>query len=256
MSHRPPPPPQDPPPPHHGVDPVEGDETRDTHAARHDAGDSHRIDEQPTVVVPVDHDERRTSSTVEEPLPAPVSAADHDEAQEIRREEFGGFNPGADFFGWLVALALTVLIASIAGAVAAAVGRSLNVDRTDAERQAETFGLATAIALLVILAIAYFAGGYVAGRMSRFDGGRQGIGVWLIGLVVTLIAVGLGAVFDDQYNILERADLPSIPIPDDALTAGGLITLAAVLVATLAAAFLGGKAGQRYHTKVDRAGIY
>ena len=226
-------------------------------------GDGVRDDQERTTALPAtdsdrdgipDRDERRTSDpgTV---AAAPVAVSDHRHAQEIRREEFGGFNVGADFFGWLVAVALTVLFTSIVGAVAAAVGQSLNVDRTDAQRDANSFGLATAIALLVILMLAYYAGGYVAGRMSRFDGGRQGVGVWLIGLLITLIAVGLGVLFGNQYNILDRVDLPSIPIPDNTLTSGGLITLAAVLVGTLLAAFAGGKVGQRYHTKIDRVGL-
>ncbi len=175
-----------------------------------------------------------------------------DATNALRREEFGGFNPGADFFGWLVAVALSVLVGSIVGAIAAAVGSSLHVDQTDAERNAGTFGIATAIALLVILMLAYFAGGYVAGRMSRFDGGRQGFGVWLIGLLVTAVAVGVGIAFGAQYNVFQRVDLPSIPIPTDTATWGGIITLAAILVGTLVAAFVGGKVGQRYHTKVDR----
>jgi len=179
----------------------------------------------------------------------------HREAEVRRREEFGGFNIGADFFGWLIAVALTILIASIAGAVAAAVGESLDVNRTDAEQQAGTFGLVTAIALLVILMIAYYAGGYVAGRMSRYDGGRQGMGVWLIGLLVTLVAVGVGYITSEEYNIFDRVDLPTIPIPSDTLSGGGLITLAAVLIGTFLAALAGGKMGQRYHRKIDRVGL-
>ena len=182
--------------------------------------------------------------------------ADSDrEVEAARREKFGGFNLGADFFGWLVAIALTVLLASIAGAVAAAIGSNLNVSQTEAERQAGTIGLASAIGLLVILMIAYYAGGYVAGRMSRYDGGRQGLGVWLIGLVVTLLAVGIGAISSAQYNIFDRVNLPSMPIPRGALTTGGSITAAAVLIGTLLAALAGGKVGQRYHRKVDRTGL-
>ncbi|MEP6665124.1 MAG: hypothetical protein ABJA81_01635 [Nocardioidaceae bacterium] len=179
----------------------------------------------------------------------------HEEAEAVRHDKFGGYNIGADFFGWLVAIALAVLLASIVGAIAAAVGSSLEVDQTDAERSAGTIGLATAIALLVILMIGYYAGGYVAGRMSRYDGGRQGVGVWIIGFVVTLIAIGLGALFGTQYNIMDRVDLPSIPIPRDTLTTGGVIAAVAVLVGTLLAALAGGKVGQRYHRKVDRTGL-
>jgi hypothetical protein len=177
---------------------------------------------------------------------------DPEATEARRREEFGGFNLGADFFGWLVAVAMAVLLAGIVGAIAAAVGSSLHVTQTDAQRQAGTFGLATAIALLVVLMVAYYAGGYVAGRMSRYDGGRQGFGVWLIGLVVTIVVVAVGIVFGSQYDIFRRINLPSVPIPSDTATWGGIITLAAILLGTLLAAFVGGKVGRRYHSKVDR----
>ena len=38
-------------------------------------------------------------------------------------------------------------------------------------------------------------------------------------------------------------------------TTGGIIALAAVLVGSLLAAVIGGKTGERYHKKVDRAGL-
>ena len=57
-----------------------------------------------------------------------------------------------------------------------------------------------------------------------------------------------------EYNVLERLDLPRIPIEEGDLTTGGAIALAAVLVGTLFASMLGGRAGQRYHRRVDAAG--
>jgi amino acid transporter len=168
------------------------------------------------------------------------------------RERFGGINWGAAFFGWLVAIAMTILLVSIAGAVLTAVGSSQNITQNDAERQAGTIGIAAGIVLLVVLAIAYYTGGYVAGRMSRFDGGKQGLATWIIGLVVTLIAIGLGAIFGNEYNLLDRVDLPRLPLSTEEMSTGGLITAAAVLVLSLLAAMLGGKVGHRYHDKVDR----
>jgi hypothetical protein len=173
--------------------------------------------------------------------------------RETAYERYGGFTFAAAFYGWLVAVALTVLLAGVVGAIATASGATLNVTQSQAEREAGTIGVASAIALLMILLIAYFAGGYVAGRMSRFDGGRQGLGVWLLGLLVTIVVAVLGAIFGSQYDIFQRVSLPSIPIPTNALTIGGVVTLVAVVLGTLLAAILGGKAGQRYHTKIDRA---
>jgi hypothetical protein len=172
---------------------------------------------------------------------------------EMARDRYGGFTFAAAFFGWLVAVALTVLLAGVVGAVATAAGASLSITQSQAEREAGTIGLATAVALLLILLVAYFSGGYVAGRMSRFDGGRQGVGVWLLGLLVSILVAVLGAVFGTQYDVFDRVDLPSLPVPTSTLTIGGAVTVVAIVVGTLVAAMLGGKAGQRFHTKIDRA---
>ena len=53
--------------------------------------------------------------------------------------------------------------------------------------------------------------------------------------------------------MLQRLDLPRIPIDEGSLATGGLIALAAIILGTLLAAYLGGKVGERYHKKVDRA---
>lgn len=176
----------------------------------------------------------------------------HEHDDRVARDKFGGANWGACFFGWLVAVALAILLTSIVGALAAAFGSTTEVSQSEAERQAGTIGVAAGIVLLLVLAIGYYAGGYVAGRMSRFDGARQGLGVWLIGLVVTIVAIGLGALFGNQYNLLDRVSLPRIPVATDQLGWGAAITAIAVLVLTLVAAMLGGKVGHRYHDRVDK----
>jgi hypothetical protein len=167
------------------------------------------------------------------------------------RDRFGGLNLGAAFFGWLVAVAISLLLTSIVGAVVAA-GSSTQVTQSQTQRQAGTIGLVSAIVLVVVLMLGYYTGGYVAGRMSRFDGGRQGMGVWLIGLLVTVFAIILGAVFGSAYNILDRVDLPRIPVSTSTLGWGTVITAVAVVLLTLLAAITGGKVGHRYHDRVDR----
>ena len=184
------------------------------------------------------------------------STRDRHAEHEAAHEKFGGMNLGACFFGWLVAIAVTVLLTGIVGAIVAALSSTTSITQSEAEREAGTIGVAAAITLIVVLMLAYYAGGYVAGRMSRFDGTKQGIGVWVIGLLVTIIAIGLGAIFGSQYNILDRVQLPRIPVSTDDLSMGGIITAIAVLVLTLLAAMAGGAIGHRYHNRVDRvAGI-
>jgi hypothetical protein len=103
--------------------------------------------------------------------------------------------------------------------------------------------------------LAYYAGGYVAGRMSRFDGGRQGMATWAIGLIVTVALALAAVVLGDEYNVLEQLHLPALPVGDETLATGGLIALAAIAVGSLLAAIVGGKLGERYHKKVDRVGF-
>jgi hypothetical protein len=174
------------------------------------------------------------------------------QARERQHEEFGGFNWGAAFFGWLVAIGIAVLLTAIVSAAGTAVGLT-EVSGSQAEKSAGTIGLAGGIVLLVILVLSYFAGGYVGGRLSRFDGGRQGLGVWVFGLIVTIALAAAGLVFGSKYNVLEQLNLPRIPVDEGTLATGGLIALAAVVIGTLLAAILGGKTGERYHKKVDRA---
>lgn len=175
------------------------------------------------------------------------------EDTDAAREKFGGVNLGAAIFGWLVAVAVAVILTGVIGAVVAAIGSEIQVSPTEAELEAGSLGLTAAAVLVAVLLVAYYTGGYVAGRMSRFDGGKQGVAVWGIGLLVTLAAVALGVAFGAQYNILDRVNLPRIPVPTDTLTASGLVTAGALLLGTLLMAMLGGTVGTRYHSRVDRA---
>jgi amino acid transporter len=178
-----------------------------------------------------------------------------DTAHARQREEFGGVNWGAAFFGWLVAVGLGSLLVAILAAAGAAVGLTDNVTTTDAKNNAETLGLGGAILLLIVLMIAYYCGGYVAGRMSRFDGSRQGAGAWIFGVFVTLVLAAAAAILGSEYNVLDQLNLPSIPIGEETMTTGAVIAAIAIVIGSLLAAIVGGKAGERYHRKVDRVGF-
>jgi hypothetical protein len=182
---------------------------------------------------------------------AGVAARDRD-ARLRQRDRFGGLNWGAAFFGWLVAVGMGVILTAIVAAAGAAIGLT---NGNTASNNAGTIGIVGGALLIAISFIAYYCGGYVAGRMSRFDGGRQGLGVWALGLIVTLLVAAAGAIFGDQYNVFDSLNLPRIPLNASDITTGGIITLAAIVVATLIGSILGGKLGQRYHRRVDRAAL-
>ena len=178
------------------------------------------------------------------------------DAVTAQRARFGGIKWGAAFFGWLSANGLAVILIALLSAAGVAFGLAQNVDTADeAAQQAETIGIGGGIAVLVVLFLAYLAGGYVAGRMARFDGARQGVAVWVIGLLVVLVLAVAGYLVGNEYNVLQQLNLPRIPIDEGTATTAGIVTLVAILLGTLLGAVLGGKLGERYHRKVDRAGF-
>jgi len=203
-----------------------------------------------------DDSTRRDQTAVLHTEGATVSRGTAREAVAAQRAVFGGIKWGAAFFGWLSANGLAVLLVALLSAAGVALGLAQGVDSADeAAEQVETVGIGGGIAVLVVLFLAYLAGGYVAGRMARFDGARQGMAVWLVGLLVVLVLAAAGAILGAQYNVLQQLNLPRIPIDEGTATTAGIITLVAILLVTLLGALIGGKVGERYHRKVDRAGF-
>ena len=178
------------------------------------------------------------------------------DAVAAQHARFGGIKWGSAFFGWLSANGLAVILIAILSAAGVALGLAKNVNTAHAAaNQASQIGIGGGIAVLVVLFLAYLAGGYVAGRMARFDGARQGLAVWLIGLIVVLVLAAAGAILGAKYNVLQSLNLPRIPIDEGTATTAGIITLVAILLVTLLGAVLGGKLGDRYHRRVDRVGF-
>lgn len=178
------------------------------------------------------------------------------DAVDAQHDRFGGIKWGSAFFGWLTATGLAVLLLAAISAAGVAVGVNQGLPTTDeATANADTAGIIGAIIALVVLFLAYLGGGYVAGRMARFDGVRQGIAVWLVGIIILALIAVLVAVAGSQYDLLGQLNLPTIPVDSSTLTVGGIIALVAALLVTLLAAILGGILGTRFHRKVDRAGF-
>jgi hypothetical protein len=209
----------------------------------------------------LDRDDRTVDREfIDEPeRAAPVMGTDALETMRARqRDRFGGIQWGSDFFGWLCAIGLASLLTAILVGAGVALGVS-TTDATDAAANsdtAQTIGLGGGIALLAVLAIAWFCGGYVAGRMARFDGARQGIGVWVWTILAAVIVAALAAIGGSEYDIFQRLNLPRIAVGDSTLTAGGAIAGAAAIVVTLLSAVIGGKVGERYHKRVDRVATH
>jgi hypothetical protein len=180
--------------------------------------------------------------------------ADRRSVVDREKKRYGGIKWGSAFFGWLTATGAAVILTAVLIAGGAAVG--VNTSIGDAAGQAATIGVGGAIALLVVLLIAYFCGGYVAGRMARFNGVKQGIAVWIWAIVIAVVVAVAGKVLGDKYDVLAKlGGFPRLPFSHGEVTTAAVVALVIAVVATLVGAVLGGLAGMRFHRKVDRAGL-
>ena len=186
-----------------------------------------------------------------------ATAADRREVVGREKAAFGGMKFGSSFFGWLAASGTAVLLTALVSAVGAALGLSRGVDVTNpTEQQVQSVGLIGGIALLAVIFVAYLAGGYVAGRMARFNGIKQGVGVWLWALVIAIVVAVVGLAAGSRYDVLARVNtFPRIPLYEGTLTTAGVIVAVAVVLVSLVGAVLGGLAGMRFHRRVDRVGL-
>ncbi len=192
--------------------------------------------------------------------PVLASATPQHDVLAREKERFGGIKFGSAFFGWLTAVGAVVLLTAVVGAVGAAIGFETGTTVDEAADAVgttpDTVGIVGAIAVAVVLFVAYLAGGYVAGRMARFSGALQGLAVWIWGIVIAIVVAVLTLLAGNRWDVLAAADsLPRIPLTPETATTAGILTAIVAAVISLAGAVLGGMAGMRYHRNVDRVGL-
>lgn len=176
-----------------------------------------------------------------------------DDVHAREKAEFGGFKFGSAFFGWLTAMGTTVLLTALVTAIGANTGTTVD-DAADAALGAG--GIIAIIVIGLVLLVSYYAGGYVAGRMARFSGAKQGIAVWLWALAVAVLVAIVTAIAGAQWDILGNLDsFPRIPVTPETATVTGILTALGAAIVTLVGAILGGLAGMRFHRRVDRVGL-
>jgi hypothetical protein len=177
-----------------------------------------------------------------------------DSGREVARERFGGMHVGAQLVGMLTAVALTVLLAGLVAAAAGSIAFETGIDES-LDATADEVSIGSVIAGIVVLAVAFLIGGWAAGRMSRYDGGRNGLmtAVWFLVLGAVLAALGMWA--GDEYNVAARVEfLPNWFgnwFEGEDVTTGAIVSGVAAIVVILLAGFLGGKLGERFHRRAD-----
>jgi hypothetical protein len=173
------------------------------------------------------------------------------------RERYGGFYWGTDFIGFAVATFFTIIFLGIIGAAAGGVGYQVGAPLPRVghavSATTQTIGIGAAAASLIGLFIAYIIGGYTAGRMARFDGAKNGIGVVLWTIIVAAV-LGVGSMaLGTRFNVATQLHLK---LNSGGWTIAGLLALAVAAVVMVLGAVLGGVMGERYHRKIDRdAGV-
>jgi hypothetical protein len=153
--------------------------------------------------------------------------------------------------GVLVAYGAFAVLAALVGTVAAAIGLNTDLNRNDWA----TLGVGSAIAVAVVLLVAYLFGGYVAGRMARRAGLLNGLAVFLLALLLVAVVGAVVASQADAETI--GSNLRSLGIPTTGTEWGKAGTVAGIgsLAAMLLGALLGGVLGERWHSKLTRRAV-
>jgi hypothetical protein len=174
----------------------------------------------------------RTKHTHDDVTQSPIVAA---------RQRYGGLDLPAALAGMLAGLGLTVLLAGIAAAAG-------TISYSNGASTDELFngGMITGLAVLLV---GFFVGGWVAGRMSRYDGALNGLASAALFLLLMAGMSGVGRWLDASYDFFSDVRLPQWFT--SAETNAALVSMAVGAVLVLLAAALGGRWGTRFHRKAD-----
>src|ERR687890_393231 len=128
--------------------------------------------------------------TTRDATPYPRGYFEATEEREDRlRHMYGGIDWLASFLGLVFAIVLGAVFSAIAGIVLVPFGFPPDLGSGQIGASVIT-GL---VLLGVLIFLTYFFGGYVAGRLARFDGGRNGAMVlfwtFIVALILALVAV-------------------------------------------------------------------
>src|SRR5215213_3037285 len=179
-----------------------------------------------------------------------------EEREDRLRDMYGGVDWLASFLGLIFALVLGAVFSATAGLVLVPFGLPLDLSNGQLGTSAIT-GLAL---LGVLIFLTYFFGGYVAGRLARFDGGRNGamlllwtgVAVLVLALINAVLSSFLPSGVAEGINNLVQNNVLTIVDGLSQLGLVGILILVGALLVALVGGFLGGRLGGRYHAEIDR----
>ena len=169
------------------------------------------------------------------------------------RERYGKADLVASILGMFAALGTLVFLSALFAAGAANVELQTNLLNQDGTlNEVEIVG---AVAAMAVLFVSFLVGGITAGRMSRYDGGMNGMGTALWFLLLVVVFAALGTWVGAEYNAFAVADLPNwaAQVDVEEVTTAAIVMSAVAVVVTLLGGYLGGRIGDSYNRKVDAA---
>lgn len=176
-------------------------------------------------------------------------------SQDLSRvyEKFGNADFLASIVGMFAALGTLVFLGALFSAGAASIDFQMNMLTEEGVLdEASIIGLI--IAAVVVFA-SFLVGGFAAGRMSRYNGGMNGLGTGLWALLLITVFAALGAWVGAEYNAFSTANLPNwvAQIDVDDLTTAAVIGSVVLIASMLLGGYTGGRLGELYHHRVDAA---
>jgi uncharacterized membrane protein len=168
------------------------------------------------------------------------------------RSRFGKGDIVASLLGMLTALGTMVFLGALFAAGAANVDLQLNLLTDGNLNEVEIVG---AIVAAAVVFVSFLLGGIAAGRISRYDGGLNGMGAALWFLFLVAVFAALGAWVGEEYNAFAAADLPNwvAQIDVEDVTGAAIVMSIVSVVLMFLGGYLGGRIGESYHRKVDAA---
>lgn len=186
------------------------------------------------------------------PLRSTVTARQNRDFRSVW-DRYGGGDIPATLGGLMAAVGTLVMLG---GLIAAGAGNiAYQIDTIDVEGNIQAFSVGGAIAAIVVLFVSFFVGGWVASRMARFDGRKNGVivALWMITLVVVFGALGVWA--GNEYNVFAQLDLPDWVSQwnNDEVATGAALAASVATLSMFAGGYVGGVVGESYNTEVDAA---
>lgn len=174
-------------------------------------------------------------------------------ALQMQKERYSRMHVLPGLLGWLVAITLMDGGRWGIGAWLTSTGQEQSLEYHAVIGRllsGESSVIPVAVALSVLVFVAYLVGGYAAGRMARFAGSKQGIAVWLwhlMGLIVASLATYLvPQIFPNGTAAFSMQRLMNGD------TSNGLLAIMLILALSFLGALIGGACGQIYHRRVDK----